>query len=65
MDNRVIPSAPPFRLIELDGKTLTITVGRDYDMDRRIRSTVVIGTDASGCSYVLVDTQEPLDVHPN
>jgi hypothetical protein len=29
-----------------------------------VRATVVVGTDERGISYVLVDHQERLDVHP-
>ena len=59
------PSVPLFDLIELDGKTLTISVGQDYDVERGIQFTVVTGTDENGHTFVLVDKQEPLDVHPN
>lgn len=64
MDNALIPSVPTYHLVALDGKTLTITVGQDYDVERGLRYTTVTGTDENGHSYVLVDRQEALNVHP-
>lgn len=64
MSAKVFESVPAYDLAELDGKTLTISVGSDYNVERQIKFTTVIGTDENGYSYVLVDRQEPLNVHP-
>ena len=65
MSEQLIESVPVYDLAELDGKTLTISVGQGYNVERGVKSIVVIGTDERGHSYVLVDRQEKLrDVHP-
>jgi hypothetical protein len=63
MGRQIISKVPVFNLVELHGKTLTISVARhEYPRDG-VRATVVVGTDERGISYVLVDHQERLDVH--
>lgn len=64
MSRQFISKVPVFDLAELHGKTLTISVGRHDYPEHGLRATVVVGTDECGVSYVLLDTQERLDVHP-
>lgn len=64
MSSMLIDHAPAFCLRELDGKTLTMSVGEDYNVETGLRYTTVIGTDENGHSYVIVDKREPIDVHP-
>lgn len=65
MSAQLIESVPTYDLAELDGKTLTISVGQDYNIERDFKFTIVVGTDENGYSYVLVDRKERLrDVQP-
>lgn len=65
MSTQLVESVPTYDLAELDGKTLTISVGQDYNIERGFKFTIVVGTDENGYSYVLVDRKERLrDVHP-
>lgn len=64
MRNRLIDHVPMYELSELNGKTLTISVGEDYNVETGLRYTSVMGIDESGNTYVIVNRQEPLDVHP-
>jgi hypothetical protein len=61
---RLFDVPPPIDYMSLDGKTLTIRVGVDYNPETNLRTTVVVGEDAQGHMYVLVDKQETLHVHP-
>lgn len=60
MSAQLIESVPVYDLAELDGKTLTINVYIDRDIDAQRKTTIVVGTDERGVTYVLADQQEPI-----
>lgn len=64
-DNRqMISKVPLFRLLDLDGKKLTISVGQSIDHEHGEITTVLSGYDNSGRRYVLACVTERVDVHP-
>ena len=64
-DNRqMISKVPVFKLIDLDGRKLTMSVGQSIDHERGELTTVLSGYDKSGCCYVLACVTERVDVHP-
>ena len=64
-DNRqMISKVPVFKLIDLDGRKLTMSVGQSIDRERGEITTVLSGYDKSGCCYVLACVTERVDVHP-
>lgn len=65
-DNRqMISKVPVFKLIDLDGRKLTMSVGQSIDHERGDITTVLSGYDKSGCCYVLACVTERVDVHPD
>ena len=65
-DNRqMISKVPVFKLIDLDGRKLTMSVGQSIDHERGEITTVLSGYDKSGCCYVLACVTERVDVHPD
>jgi hypothetical protein len=64
MSERLIPSLPVVNLLELHGKTLTLSVGQDINLTTMMRHLVVMGTDSAGLSYVLIDSREKVSVYP-
>ena len=65
-DNRqMISKAPVFKLIDLDGRKLTMSVGQSIDHERGEITTVLSGYDNSGRCYVLACVTERVDVHPD
>ena len=64
-DNRqMISKVPVFKLIDLDGRELTMSVGQSIDHERGEITTVLSGYDNSGRCYVLACVTERVDVHP-
>ena len=64
-DNRqMISKVPLFKLLDLDGKKLTMSIGQSIDHERGEITTVLSGYDKSGCCYVLACVTERVDVHP-
>ena len=65
-DNRqMISKVPVFKLIDLDGRKLTMSVGQSIDHERGEITTVLSGYDKQGYCYVLACVTERVDVHPN
>ena len=65
-DNRqMISKVPVFKLIDLDGRKLTMSVGQSIDRERGEITTVLSGYDNSGRCYVLACVTERVDVHPD
>lgn len=65
-DNRqMISKIPVFKLLDLDGRNLTMSVGQSIDQERGEITTVLSGYDENGCCYVLACITEPVNVHPN
>ena len=65
IDSRqMISKVPLFKLLDLDGKTLTMSVGQDIDQERGEITTVLSGCDEGGRCYVLACVTERVDVHP-
>ena len=65
-DNRqMISKVPVFKLIDLDGRKLRMSVGQSIDHERGEITTVLSGYDKSGCCYVLACVTERVDVHPD
>lgn len=65
-DNRqMISKIPVFKLLDLDGRNLTMSVGQSIDQERGEITTVLSGYDENGCCYVLACIAEPVNVHPN
>ena len=64
-DNRqMISKVPLFKLLDLDGKKLTMSIGQSIDHERGEITTVLSGYDKQGCCYVLACVTERVDVHP-
>ena len=64
-DNRqMISKVPVFKLTDLDGRKLTMSVDQSIDHERGEITTVLSGYDKSGCCYVLACVTERVDVHP-
>jgi hypothetical protein len=61
---QLISKVPVFRLVELDGRTLTMSVGQSIDQDHGEITTVLRGTDEFGMIYVLACATERVDVRP-
>ena len=65
-DNRqMISKVPLFKLIDLDGRKLTMSVGQSIDHEHGVLTTVLSGYDESGCCYVLACVTERVDAHSN
>lgn len=64
-ERQMISKVPVFKLLNLDGKTLTMSVGQGVDHEHGVITTVLSGVDESGCRYVLACVTERVDVHPN
>ncbi len=65
-DNRqMISKVPLFKLLDLDGRRLTMSVGQSIDHERGEITTVLSGYDKSGRCYVLACVTERVDAHSN
>lgn len=62
---QMISKVPLFKLLDLDGKKLTMSVGQAVDHERGEITTVLRGYDKSGCCYVLACVTERVDAHSN
>lgn len=62
---QMISKVPLFKLLDLDGKTLTMSVGQSIDHERGEITTVLSGYDESGCCYVLACVTERADAPSN
>lgn len=65
MSSAMVDSIPVYALSELHGKTLTIYVGTCVCEETNTKYTHVVGREANGRCYMLVDKTEPINVHPN
>lgn len=59
---QMISKVPVFKLLDLDGRKLTMKVGQTIDRERGEIITVLSGYDSSGCCYVLASVTERIDV---
>lgn len=64
-ERQMISKVPVFHLLDLDGKTLTMSVVQSVDHGFGEVTTVLSGCDESGRCYVLTCVTERVDVHPN
>ena len=65
-DNRqMISKVPLFKLLDLDGKKLTMSIGQSIDHERGEITTVLSGYDKQWYCYVLACVTERVDVHPD
>ena len=60
---QMISKVPLFKLLDLDGKKLTMSVGQSIDHERGEITTVLSGYDNSGRCYVLACVTERVDAH--
>lgn len=63
-NRQIISKVPVFKLLDLDGRNLTMSVGQSIDQERGEITTVLRGYDERGCCYVLACVTERVDVHP-
>ena len=62
---QMISKVPVFKLLDLDGRKLTMKVGQSIDQERGEITTVLSGYDSSGRCYVLASVTERTDVPAN
>ena len=64
-ERQMISKVPVFALLDLDGKTLTMSVWQGVGREHGEITTTLSGVDECGRVYVLASVTERVYVHPN